>query len=78
MVRGLLKGLRVFMDLGINVAISVSEPNYDCLVVDSSQLGLYVFIERGRSVAASLYYKFGESLVPCLSYIDKFLLLASK
>ena len=57
----------------------MSDPNYDCVVVDSSQLGVCVSVEGGfgRILVASIYCKFGEPLEPYLSYMDKVLLLAS-
>ena len=78
-VRGLPGSFKVFTDLGANAAIVVSDPNYDCVVVDSSQLGVCVAKEGefGRLIVASLYWKFSELPEPYLGYMDKLLLLAS-
>ncbi len=78
-VRGLPGGFRVFTDLRRNAAIVVNNPSYDCVVLDSSQLGVCVSIEGefGRLVVASVYCKYSEPLEPYLLYMDKLLLLAS-
>lgn len=59
---------KVLTDLRANAAIVVSERNYDCVAVDSSQLGVCIAIEGkfGRMLVASLYCQFSELLDPYL------------
>ena len=63
-VRGLPGSFKVFTDLGANAAIVASDPNYNCVVVESSQLGVCVAVEVefGRLIVAGLCGKFSEPL----------------
>lgn len=40
-------GFQGLLDLGVNAGIVVSEPSYDCVVIDSSKFGVCVSIEGG-------------------------------